>query len=76
MVLPRNLSLQVKNKLQNRNSFIFHLTIKSNSFGIGLVDGRDLVVIAANLQKLLDGLPAMTCCTFALVNKDKMLIFD
>ena len=33
----------------------------------GLVDGRDLVVIAANLQKILDGLPTTTSVTFALV---------
>lgn len=33
----------------------------------GLVDGRDLVVIAANLQKILDGLPITTSVTFALV---------
>lgn len=35
----------------------------------GLVDGRDLVVIAANLQKILDGLPTTTSVTFALVMK-------
>lgn len=33
----------------------------------GLVDGRDLVVIAANLQKILDGLPITTSVTFGLV---------
>lgn len=38
----------------------------------GLVDGRDLVVIAANLQKILDKLPTTTSVTFALV---RYLIF-
>lgn len=33
----------------------------------GLVDGRDLVVIAANLQKILDALPNTNNVTFALV---------
>lgn len=34
---------------------------------LGLVDGRDLVVIAANLQKILDGQPNVNNVTFALV---------
>lgn len=42
----------------------------------GLVDGRDLVVIAANLQKILDGLPATTSVTFALVMKLLRVLVD
>ena len=34
---------------------------------LGLVDGRDLVVIAANLQKILDGLSTTNSITFVLV---------
>jgi len=33
---------------------------------IGLVDGRDLIVIAANLQKILDGPSTTKNVTFAL----------
>jgi serine/threonine-protein kinase OSR1/STK39 len=46
--------------------FITHLHLRLCEL-TGLVDGRDLVVIAANLQKILDGLPITTSVTFGLV---------
>lgn len=41
--------------------------IASELVGAGLVDGRDIVVIAANLQKLIDSQGQMRTVTFPLV---------
>ena len=42
---------------------------------IGLVDGRDLIVIAANLQKLLDDPSPNKNVTFALVTRFDIIIY-
>lgn len=41
--------------------------IASELVGAGLVDGRDIVVIAANLQKLIDSRGELKTVTFPLV---------
>ena len=41
--------------------------IAAELVGAGLVDGRDIVVIAANLQKLIDSAGEMRTVTFSLV---------
>ena len=41
--------------------------IASELVGAGLVDGKDIVVIAANLQKLIDSSGQMRTVTFPLV---------
>jgi serine/threonine-protein kinase OSR1/STK39 len=43
--------------------------IASELVGAGLVDGRDIVVIAANLQKLIDSGGQLRTVTFPLVSK-------
>ena len=49
--------------------------IASELVGAGLVDGRDIVVIAANLQKLIDSGGQLRSVTFPLVREiiDNML---
>lgn len=42
--------------------------IASELVGAGLVDGKDIVVIAANLQKLIDSAGQLRTVTFSLVN--------
>lgn len=42
--------------------------IASELVGAGLVDGRDIVVIAANLRKLIDSNGEMKTVTFPLVS--------
>lgn len=42
--------------------------IASELVGAGLVDGRDIVVIAANLQKLIDSGGQLRTVTFPLVS--------
>lgn len=42
--------------------------IASELVGAGLVDGRDIVVIAANLQKLIDSHGELKTVTFPLVS--------
>jgi len=42
--------------------------IASELVGAGLVDGRDIVVIAANLQKLIDSGGHLRTVTFPLVS--------
>lgn len=44
--------------------------IASELVGAGLVDSRDMVAIAANLQKLIDKRDQMRNITFALVKSD------
>lgn len=42
--------------------------IAAELVGAGLVDGKDIVVIAANLQKLIDSAGQLRTVTFSLVN--------
>lgn len=48
--------------------------IAAELVGAGLVDGKDIVVIAANLQKLIDSAGQLRTVTFSLVNFNLNLI--
>ncbi|XP_067006215.2 serine/threonine-protein kinase OSR1 isoform X2 [Anabrus simplex] len=73
-VTPINLVLRMRNPKRELNDIRFEFAIGKDSaegiaaelVGAGLVDARDMVVIAANLQKLIDNSVQIRTVTFAL----------
>lgn len=71
---PVNLVLRMRNITRELNDIRFEFAVNKDSsegiatelVGAGLVDGRDIVVMAANLQKLIDNRHTIKTVTFQL----------
>ncbi|KAJ8667628.1 hypothetical protein QAD02_009291 [Eretmocerus hayati] len=72
--VPINLVLRLRNQKRELNDIRFEFAVDVDSaegiaaelVGAGLVDGKDIVVIAANLQKLIDSAGQIRTVTFPL----------
>ncbi|XP_015433934.1 PREDICTED: serine/threonine-protein kinase OSR1-like isoform X3 [Dufourea novaeangliae] len=71
---PINLVVRLRNQKRELNDIRFQFSVGVDSaegiaaelVGAGLVDGKDIVVIAANLQKLIDSAGQLRTVTFSL----------